>query len=86
MKLKNGFVLREIGGDCVVIPTGNDLDLNCMITLNETGKTLWKRLETEAEISDLTEALLSEYDVDEKTAEASAVAFVEKLKGNGFLE
>lgn len=86
MKIKDGFILRDIGGECVVVPTGDNLDLNCMITLNDTAKTLWKRLETEAELSDLKEALLNEYEVDEKTAERSAAAFVEKLKGNGFLE
>ena len=48
MKLKDGFILREVAGEHVVIPTGDALDLNMMITLNETGCTLWKRLEEEA--------------------------------------
>ena len=50
MILKEGFLLREIAGEIVVLPTGNDLDLNMMITLNETGKFLWERLEKGAEI------------------------------------
>ena len=68
MKLKDGFILREVAGENVVIPTGDALDLNMMITLNETGCTLWKRLEQEAELADLTAALLAEYDADEATA------------------
>ena len=85
MKLKDGFVLREVAGECVVIPTGDALDLNMMITLNETGCTLWKRLEQEAEMADLTAALLAEYDVDEVTAAAAAEQFVAKLKEHDFL-
>jgi len=86
MKLKNGFILREVGGECVVVPTGADIDLNGMITLNKTAKTLWLRLENGAEIDDLVSALIEEYEVDEDKARSSAVAFVEKLKGHGFLE
>ena len=85
MKLKDGFILREVAGEHVVIPTGDALDLNMMITLNETGCTLWKRLEQEAELADLTAALLAEYDVDETTAAAAAEQFVAKLKEHDFL-
>ena len=82
MKLKDGFILREIAGENVVVPTADTLDLNMMITLNDTGCTLWKRLEQEAE---LTAALLAEYDVDEKTAAAAAEQFVAELKKHDFL-
>ena len=85
MKLKDGFILREIAGEVVVIPTADTLDLNMMITLNDTGCTLWKRLEQEAELADLTAALLAEYDVDEKTAAAAAEQFVAELKNHDFL-
>ena len=30
MKLKDGFVLRKVGGDNIVVPTGDTLDLNMM--------------------------------------------------------
>lgn len=86
MKLKEGFILRQVAGEHVVLPVGVDLDFNGMITLNETGATLWKRLEQEAELADLTAALLAEYDVDEKTAVAAAEQFAAKLKEHGFLE
>ena len=86
MKLKEGFVLREVAGECVVIPAGEMLDLNMMITLNETGKLLWEKLEKGAEESELTDALLEEYDVEKSEAEKHVSAFVNKLKENGFFE
>ena len=86
MKLKNGFVLREVAGKCVAVPTGTNINFNGMITLNGTAKVLWDCLEKGAELEDLAKALLAEYDVDRETAEKHAAAFVEKLKGLNFLE
>ena len=80
MKLKEGFILREVAGEHVVLSVSSDVDLNGMITLNETGCTLWKRLEQESTLDDLTAALLAEYEVDQPTAHAAAARFVEKLK------
>ena len=53
MKLKEGFILRSVAGETVVVPTGDDLDLNMMITLNDSGKLLWQCLEKGAEQEDL---------------------------------
>lgn len=86
MKLKGGFVLREVAGSCVVVPTGGALDFNGMITLNETGEVLWKVLEKGADEDKLVAALLSEYDVDEATARLGVVSFIAKLKEHGFIE
>jgi hypothetical protein len=85
LKLKAGSVLRTVAGETVVVPTGSTLNLNMMITLNSTGKFLWEKLEQGIETDELVEALLKEYDVDETTAKAHVLAFVEKLNANGFL-
>lgn len=85
MKLKEGFLLREIAGQTVVLPTGGDLDINMMITLNGTGAFLWEHLQEETNEAALVSALLAEYDVDEATASAAVTAFVEKLRKNDFL-
>lgn len=86
MKLKDGFVVREVAGQVVALPTGDGLDLNMMITLNDTGRFLWEMLEKGAEVEDLVRGLLSEYDVDEASALAGVERFVTKLRENGFLE
>lgn len=80
MKLKDGFVLRQVAGEYVAMSVSSDVDLNGMITLNETARALWKRLEQGAELSDLTAALLEEFEVDEQTAQDAAIGFVQKLK------
>ena len=85
MKLKDGFILRRVAGKTVVLPCDEALDLNMMITLNDTGAFLWEMLQEETTQEALVAALLGEYDVDEETAKASVAAFVEKLNANGFL-
>ena len=85
MKIKEGFLLRSIAQEIVVVPVSGDLDLNMMITLNETGAFLWKQLENENDEAGLVAALLAEYDVDEATAKTAVEGFVAKLNENGFL-
>lgn len=80
MKLKDGFLLRNVAGQAVVLPAGADVDFNDMITLNDTGCTLWKCLEQEAGREDLIRALLNEYEVDAATAGVAVDAFVQRLK------
>lgn len=85
MKLKDGFVLREVMGEKVVLPTGANLNLNLMITLNETAEIIWRKLTDGAEMNELVQALMAEYDVDEARARASVEKFVAQLKENDFL-
>lgn len=45
MKIKDGFVLRDIAGDTVVIATGKvSKTFHGMIKLNSTGKEIWEIL------------------------------------------
>lgn len=85
MKIKDELILREVAGETIVIPTGETLDLNMMITLNETGAFLWKQLEQETTEDTVVAALLSEYDLDEASARTHVAAFVAKLKKHDFL-
>ena len=85
MKLKDGFILRTVAGETIVLPTGGVTNFDMMITLNETGKFLWERLAVGAEEAELVAALLAEYDVTEELATKSVTAFVARLKELDFL-
>lgn len=82
MKIKEGFILRNVAGSNIVVPFGDRcLDFNGMITLNDTGAFIWKQLETGAEEAEIVQAILAEYtDVDEARAAQCVKDFVEKLK------
>ena len=81
MKIKDGFALRQVGGNHIVVPIGaQTIDFRCMITLNETGAFLWQQLQQERTAGDLAAALLAEYEVTEDVARADVDKFVANLK------
>ena len=81
MKIKSGYIMREVSDNYFVVPTGQaTVDFNGMITLNETGAFLWKQLVEEKTLDQLAENFMKEYDVDEATAKKDIMEFVEKLK------
>ena len=85
MKLKDGFVLKEIAGECIVVPVDASLNLDGMITLNSTARTIWSVLEKGAEMDEIVSALTSEYDVTPELARTAAETFISRLKELDFL-
>ena len=87
MKVQKEFVLREIAGDYVIIPTGKTvLSFNGLITVNEVGADLWKMLQSEVTFDDLLHGLLESYDVDEETAREDIQEFLDTLIEGGVLD
>ncbi len=88
MKIKNGFVAKEIAGQYVVVALGQASKIfNGIIKLNESGKFIWDMLVKGAEKEDIVKALLEEYEgVDEATATADVDRFIGELRGANILE
>lgn len=87
MKVKSDFILRKISDSYVVVPVGSAVvDFSGLINLNESGAMLFELLQKGAEESDLTDALLKEYNVSREVAEADVKKFVAKVKDAGILE
>ena len=88
MKIKNGFVAKEIAGQYVVVALGQASKIfNGIIKLNESGKFIWDMLVKGAEKDDIVKALLEEYEgVDEATARADVDRFIGELRGANILE
>lgn len=85
MKIKEGYILRVVAKQNVVLPAVGDLELDRMLTLNNTGKFLWEHLEKGAEKNDLVAAMLEHYEIDENTARTCVDNFVGNLEKYGFL-
>ena len=87
MKIKNGYMLREVAGEAVVVPTGEaTLNFQGIISLNETGALLWKELEQGCEKKDLVQALLDDYEVDAETAEKDVNEFLKRADDAGLID
>ena len=87
MKIKEGFVVREIAGECVVIALGDaSKSFNGMIKLNESARLLWELLAKGCEKEELIDAVLNEYDVERTIVERDVEQLLETLKGANILE
>lgn len=87
MKIKEGFILREIAGSQVVIAVGEATKIfNGMIQLNETSALLFSLLQKGCEEQDLIDAMTAEYDVDKDTAKQDVQEFVGSLKEANLLD
>jgi hypothetical protein len=87
MKIKSDYVMREVAGTYVVVPTGKaSIDFSGMISLNGTGAFLWKQLAEDKSEQDLLSAMLEEYETEKATARADISEFLKKLKEADLLE
>lgn len=87
MKIKQGYILREVAGNYIVVAVGEAVkNFNGIINLNETGAFLWKHLQDGATEEQLKKAMLEEYDVQEDVAQNDIKAFIDKLNEKGLLD
>lgn len=87
MKLKYEFNVREIVGEYVLVPVGEAaLNFGGMITTGEVGALLIDALKNDISRDELVSAVLAEYEVDAKTAEADVDEFLAKLTELGIVE
>ncbi len=87
MKIKQGFELREIADNYVVIPTeSNVVDFSSMIMLNDVSAFLWLQLLEDKTEHDLLKAVLKEYDVDKETAAGDIKIFIKELAAAGVID
>lgn len=87
MKIKDGFIRKNIAGSEVVLAVGEAAEhFNGTITLNEPGKLLWEALETGCDTDTLVQKILDVYDIDEATARADVEKFVANLKNHAIID
>jgi hypothetical protein len=80
MKLKEGFVLKYVLDEWIVMPTGSNIEkFEAAIVLNEVAAFIWKQLENSISKEDLLQAILDEFDIDSETASNDLDVILEKL-------
>ena len=74
MKIKEGFELREICGEKVIIAYGEqNIDFSTVIGINESAAVIWNAVVgKEFSTDDMAKALCEEYDVDYDKAKADS--------------
>ncbi|MBR3792215.1 MAG: PqqD family protein [Clostridia bacterium] len=87
MKIKEGFILREVAGTFVIISTGDDnLDFKGVITVNEVGALIWRGVEAGKSTEEIVDKILSEYDVQRDVATVDCDEFLQQLIDKNIIE
>lgn len=87
MRRNDNFVLNYLGDHYVLVPVGQSaIDFNGIMTLNDTAKFLWENLSENVSNNDLSDALVSKYDIDKSTADQAVNLFVSNMRKYGCLQ
>ena len=87
MKIKEGFVLRNVADEYIVMPTGGNIaKFDGAVVLNDVSAFIFEKLLNPASKEDIVTALIDEYDVDAQTAAKDVDALVCEFEKMGIIE
>ncbi len=87
MKIRNGFVLRSVVDEYMVMPTGENIEkYDGAVVMNEVSAFVFQQLEHGISRDDLLTAVMNEFDVDEATAAADLDELLTQFGKMGLLE
>lgn len=85
MKLKSGFVPHDMGGEHVIVPTGEN-SFAGMVRCNGTAAFIVNCLLEDTTREGVVEAMLAKYDVSAQVAGATVDRIVAQLREIGAIE
>lgn len=87
MRAARDYIMREIAGETILIPSGSAAQkFNGLITVNELGGFIWSILAEDVSLDTIVERITSDYEVDADTARTDAMEFLDELRRVGALE
>ena len=85
MRIKDGFIKKQILDDMVVVATGEaGKDFEGLVRLNETASFIWDEVSQGKSLDQITKDMVDRYEVDEDQARQDASGVIEEMKKNGF--
>ena len=80
MKIKEGFMLRNVADNYIVVPVGKaSLEFKGLINLNGVGAFIWECLEKETTMEEVIDKVIKEYNIDNELATRDVSNFINKL-------
>lgn len=89
MKVKNGFNLREVCGEHIIVAEGDEnIDFSNIISMNESSAYLWEEVQKmdTFTVDNLVELICNQYEIDEATARKDAIALAAQWGTAGIIE
>ena len=87
MRLKEGFVIHNVGEEHIAVATGETAnEFNGLVRNNAAASAIMEQLQTATTEGEIVEAMLARYEVSREQAAADVHRIVEQLKEAGLLE
>lgn len=80
------IVSREVAGETIVVPICKGVgDLDSVYTFNPLGRSLWRLLENGCSVEELTNWVVTQFEVDAKQASVDVQQYLAELQEIGLV-
>lgn len=87
MKIKDGYILKKVAGENIVIATGEArISFNGIITFNEVGAEVFERLDGTRTLEQIVDEIAAIYNAPREIIESDIKKLIEKMKNHGLIE
>ncbi len=87
MKIKEGFVLRRVLDEAIVIASGKaSHDFHGMVKLNDSAADIWEWIAGGLEEEKIAARLAEKYELSAEKAKADTAAMIAQMTESGLLE
>ena len=81
MKIKDGFILKDVAGSKIVIATGAQrINFNGVITFNDVGAEVFNMLDGTNSVEDIVSKISADYNVDSNIVKNDVEKLIEKMR------
>ena len=87
MKIKDGFIMKNVAGSNVVLPLGErQEEVKGIITFNDVGADVFNMLDGTNSVEEIVAKIVKDYDAPYETVEADVNKLIEKMRIHGLIE
>ena len=87
MKIKDGFIMKNVAGSNVVLPLGErQEEVKGIITFNDVGADVFNMLDGTNSVEAIATKIAKDYDAPYEMVEADVNKLIEKMRVHGLIE
>jgi hypothetical protein len=87
MKIKDGFILKDVAGSKIVIATGAQrINFNGVITFNDVGAEVFNMLDGTNSVEDIVSKISADYNVDSNIVKNDVEKLIEKMRKHNLID
>lgn len=87
MKIKDGYILKEVAGSNIVIATGKQkLNFNGIMTFNSVGADVFNMLDGTNSVDEIVAKIANDYGVSVERVKTDVENLIKKMKEHNLLD